>query len=192
MAIPPREEAATMAKLTSAALAAHELGLAATFGGILFGETGLGKAVRVLPDEKDRSRVIDQAWRTYTVPKTIGLITTAATWLIGRSVFGGQFFGRKMRNLIVAKDVALGVTLLSGLGAQVCGRLLSQEQPFPVDTSGRPSEGTPERAGSLVRAVNLLGYVQLLAAGTALALTSALNIRGQKNSRWGAVARLLP
>ena len=50
-----------MAKLTSAALAARELGLAATFGGILFGKTGLGKAVKVLPDEKDRSRVIDQA-----------------------------------------------------------------------------------------------------------------------------------
>ena len=117
-----------MAKLTSAALAAHELGLAATFGGILFGDTGLGKSVKVLPDEKDRSRVIDQAWRTYAVPKTIGLITTAATWLIGRSVFGGQFLGRKMRNLIVAKDVALGVTVLSGLGAQVCGRLLSQDK----------------------------------------------------------------
>ena len=78
-----------MAKFTSAALAAHELGLAATFGGILFGDTGLGKSVKVLPDEKDRSRVIDEAWRTYAVPKTIGLITTAATWLIGRSVFGG-------------------------------------------------------------------------------------------------------
>ena len=94
-----------------------------------------------------------------------------------------------MRNLIVAKDVALGVTVLSGLGAQVCSRLLSQEQPFPVDTDGRPSEGTPERAASLIRTVDLLGYV---AAGTALALTSALNIRGHKNTRWGAVARLLP
>ncbi len=181
-----------MAKLASAALAAHELGLAATFGGILFGETGLGKSVKVLPDEKDRSFVIDQAWRTYSVPKTIGLITTAATWLIGRSVFGGRFIGRKMRNLIVAKDVALGVTVLTGFGAQVCGRLLSQEQPFPVDTNGRPSEGSPERAASLIRTVNLLRYVQLLAAGAALALTSALNIRGHKNTRWGAVARLLP
>src|SRR5207302_10236259 len=97
-----------MAKLTSAALSAHELGLAATFGALLFGETGLGKAVKVLPDEKDRSRVIDEAWRTYSVPKTIGLITTAATWLIGRSVFGGQFFGRKMRNLIPGQRRCLG------------------------------------------------------------------------------------
>ena len=97
-----------------------------------------------------------------------------------------------MRNLIVAKDVALGVTVLSGLGAQVCGRLLSQEQPFPVETNGKPSEGTPERAASLIRVVNLLGYVQLVAAGTALALTSALNIRGQRNPGWNAVARFLP
>src|SRR5438128_10414456 len=147
-----------MAKLTSAALAAHELGLAATFGGILFGDTGLGKSVKVLPDEKDRSRVIDQAWRTYAVPKTIGLITTAATWLIGRSVFGGRFLGRKMRNLIVAKDVALGVTVLSGLGAEVCGRLLSQEQPFPVESTRRPSWGSPERAAALMRVVQRLSF----------------------------------
>ena len=181
-----------MAKLTSAALAAHELGLAATFGGILFGETGLGKSVKVLPNQTDRSRVIEQAWKTYSVPSTIGLVTAAATWFIGRTAFSGRFMGRKMRRLILAKDVALGVTLASGLAAQFVGRKLSDEQPFPVETNGRPSEGTPERAASLIRVVNLLGYVQLVAAGTALALTSALNIRGQRNPGWNAVARFLP
>jgi hypothetical protein len=181
-----------MAKLTSAALAAHELGLAATFGGILFGETGLGKSVKVLPDQNDRSRVIDQAWRTYAVPKTVGLITTAATWFIGRSLFSGRYMGRKMRRLILAKDIALGVTFASGIGAQIVGRQLSQEQPFPVDTNGRPTEGTPGRAAKLTRIVSILGYVQLVAAGAALALTSALNVRGQKNPGWNLVARALP
>src|SRR2546425_11950339 len=97
-----------------------------------------------------------------------------------------------MRNLIVAKDVALGVTVLTGFGAQVCGRLLSQEQPFPVDTNGRPSEGTPERAASLIRTVNLLGYVQLLAAGAALAPTSAPDISGPQEKRRGGRPRLFP
>jgi hypothetical protein len=32
----------------------------------------------------------------------------------------------------------------------------------------------------------------MIAAGAALALTSALNLRGQKNVGWNAVARLLP
>jgi len=111
-----------MAKLTSAALAAHELGLAATFGGILFGQSGLEKSVKVLPDQNDRSRVIEQAWKTYSVPKTIGLLTAAATWFIGRSMFDGRYMGRKMRRLVVAKDIALGITLLSGLGSQVVGQ----------------------------------------------------------------------
>src|SRR3954470_18227122 len=99
-----------MTTLTSAALAAHELGLAATFGGILFGETGLGKSVRVLPNETDRSRVIEQAWKTFSIPNTIGLLTAVSTWFIGRSAFSGRFMGRKMRQLILAKDIALGVT----------------------------------------------------------------------------------
>ena len=48
-----------MAKLTSAALAAHELGLAATFGGIVFGQAGPEKAVKVLPNETNRSKVLE-------------------------------------------------------------------------------------------------------------------------------------
>ena len=38
----------------------------------------------------------------------------------------------------------------------------------------------------------LLGTVQMLAAGVALALTSALNIQGARSARWGAVSRFLP
>ena len=181
-----------MAKLTSAALAAHELGLAATFGGIVFGQSGLGKAVKVLPNENDRSKVLEESWRTFAIPKAIGVITAGATWLIGRSLFSGKFMSKDMRRLIIAKDVALGVTVLSGLGAQIVGRQLSKGQPFPIKAEGQPSPQTPEKAASLERAVSVLGFVQLVAAGTALVLTSALNIRGHKNPSWNAVARFLP
>ena len=181
-----------MAKLTSAALAAHELGLAATFGGILFGETGLGKSVKVLPNQTDRSRVIEQAWKTYSVPSTIGLVTAAATWFIGRTAFSGRFMGRKMRRLILSKDVALGVTLASGLAAQFVGRKLSDEQPFPVETNGRPSEGAPEQVVRLSRLARVLGFLELIGAGTTLVLTSALNFRGQRNPTWNAIAWVLP
>jgi hypothetical protein len=43
----------------SAALAPHELGLAATFGGIVFGQAGPEKAVKVLPNETNRSKVLE-------------------------------------------------------------------------------------------------------------------------------------
>ena len=130
-----------MAKLTSAALAAHELGLAATFGGIVFGQSGLGKAVKVLPNQNDRSRVLEQSWKTFAIPKTIGVITAGATWLIGRSIFSGRFSGRDIRRLVIAKDVALGITVLSGLGAQVVGGKLSSEQPFPIEAKASPRRG---------------------------------------------------
>jgi hypothetical protein len=181
-----------MAKLTAAALAAHELGLAATFGGIVFGQTGLGKAVKVLPNEHDRSKVLEESWRTFAIPKAIGVITAGATWLIGRSLFSGRFMSRDIRRLVIAKDVALGVTVLTGIGAQVVGSQLSNEQPFPVKGEGQPSPQTPDKAAALERTVNILGMVQLFAAGTALVLTSALNIRGHQNPAWNAVARFLP
>jgi hypothetical protein len=181
-----------MAALTSAALAAHELGLAATFGGIVFGQSGLGKAVKVLPNETDRSRVLEESWRTFAFPKALGVITAGATWLIGRSLFSGRLMGKEMRRLVVAKDVALGITVLSGIGAQIVGRQLANEQPFPVQGEGQPSAQTPEKAAALQRTVSILGFVQLLAAGSALVLTSALNVRGHKNPAWNAVARFLP
>ena len=128
----------------------------------------------------------------FAVPKAIGVIAAGATWLIGRSIFSGRFMGKGMRRLVLAKDVALGVTVLSGVGAQVIGRQLSNEQPFPIQAEGRPSPQTPEKVASLQRTVSILGYVQLIAAGTALVLTSALNIRGQRNPAWNAIARVLP
>ena len=181
-----------MAKMTTAALAAHELGLAATFGGIVFGQTGLNASAKVLSDPNERSKVIDQAWKTFAIPKTVGLIATAATWLVGRSLFSGRYLGRDLRRLVIAKDAAIGLTLATGIASQICGRLLSQEQPFPTDADGEPGPGAPERARTLVHTVSLLGTIQMLAAGAALALTSALNIQGQKRVRWGALARVLP
>jgi len=38
----------------------------------------------------------------------------------------------------------------------------------------------------------LLGFLELVGAGTALVLTSALNVRGQRNPTWNAIARALP
>ena len=181
-----------MADLTSAALAAHELGLAATFGGIVFGQSGLDKAVRVLPNETDRSKVVEEAWRTFAIPRAIGVFTAGATWLVGRSLFSGRFMGKDMRRLVVAKDIALGITFLSGIATGIVGRKLSGEQPFPVQAGGQPSQRTPEEIAPLVRTVSMLGMLQLLAAGTALVLTSALNVRGHRNTAWNAIARALP
>lgn len=135
-----------MATLNSAR--AHELGLAATFGGIVFGQSGLGRAVKVLPNENDRSKVLEESWRTFAVPKAIGVIAAGATWLIGRALFSGRFMGRGMRRLVIAKDVALGITVLSGIGAQVVGRQLSNEQPYPVQAEGQPSPQTPDKAAA--------------------------------------------
>jgi len=49
--------------------------------------------------------VIEQAWKTYSVPSTIGLLTAAATWFHCRTAFSGRFMGRNMRRLILAKDL---------------------------------------------------------------------------------------
>ena len=87
---------------------------------------------------------------------------------------------------MIAKDVALGITVLTGLGAQVVGRKLSNEQPFPIESEGTPAPGTPPKWRRWQRTVSILGIVQLAAAGTALVLTSALNIRAARRTHAGS------
>src|SRR4051812_11570134 len=70
---------------SKSALALHELGLAASFGGLLFAKTGLDPAVKVIPDERDRGRVLNAATAAYTIPGSIALAGAALAWLIGRS-----------------------------------------------------------------------------------------------------------
>jgi len=90
MAILAPEEDTHMAKLTSAALAAHELGTCSNLRRILFvngpGEIGEGAP------QPDRSiPLIEQAWKTYSVPSTIGLLTPPPPGFIGRTAFSGRF-----------------------------------------------------------------------------------------------------
>jgi hypothetical protein len=59
-----------MTKLSTAAWVAHNLGLAACFGGLLFGKTALNPSLNAIDSQADRGKV-------RTPP---GIATTLSTW----------------------------------------------------------------------------------------------------------------
>ncbi len=70
-----------MAKLTTAAWAAHELGLASSFGGLLFGKLALNPTLDVLEDKPERGKLLNKSWNRYNAVNAISVGTAIATWL---------------------------------------------------------------------------------------------------------------
>ena len=69
-------------KLTTAAWVAHELGLAASFGGLLFGKLALNPNLEVLENKPDRGKLLNKSWNRYNAVNALSVGTAIATWLI--------------------------------------------------------------------------------------------------------------
>lgn len=79
-----------MATLSTTAWVLHDLGLAAGFGGNLFGQVALHPAVRSIESKRERGKVTHVAWDRYKVVNAVALAAMATTWGIGRSVVSGE------------------------------------------------------------------------------------------------------
>src|SRR4051794_39401440 len=55
----------TMATASTTAWVLHDLGLAAGFGGTLFGKMALNPAVKEVRSREERGKVLDRAWRGF-------------------------------------------------------------------------------------------------------------------------------
>jgi hypothetical protein len=184
-----------MAKLSGAAWAAHNLGLAACFGGQLFGKTALNANLGVVDDEEDRGRLLNTAWNRYNLINAASFATAAATWFPGRLGLSGKEIDIQTRNLVLAKDILFAAGALTGLASMVQGRALAGQAPggaVPIETGTTPSARTPEKAAGLLRSVNLLGNANIAIQGAIIGVTSILAMKSSESARFGAVSRLLP
>ena len=123
-----------MAKLSSAAWIAHDVGLATALGGTLFGREALHPALREgIDDQLDRDRVADTAWRRFSWINLAAHGAMAATWFAGRTMLSGREVTRSARPLTVAKDALIVASLATGLASVVLGRILGKRVRNQVD-----------------------------------------------------------
>ena len=73
-----------MRTLSTAAWVAHNLGLAACFGGLLFGKAALNPNLRAIESEADRGKILNTAWNRYNAINVASFATAAITWFPGR------------------------------------------------------------------------------------------------------------
>lgn len=183
-------------KLTTAAWVAHELGLASSLGGLLFGKLALNPTLDVIEDKNERGKLLNKAWNRYNAVNAASVGTAIATWLVGRSSISGRYaLDEEANNLVRAKDALLATAAVTGLASIISGLSLSGQAPegaTPIDSGVRPAPEMSEEAARLLRRVNLLGDANIAILAGAIAVSTILSMKANESLRWSIASRLLP
>jgi hypothetical protein len=203
--IATRRRFSTMTTLSTAAWAAHDVGLATAIGGTLYGRAALQPALHEIDDLEQRDRVSSDAWQRFSWLNLAAHGLFAATWFVGRSMLSGREVSSSARTLVRIKDGLVIASLVTGIGSIVLGRILGKrarrgEGPAQARRDG--ASGRSGEAGSaasdgrstmaIQRAVSGLGIANLLANVAAMSVTTSLAMEGNRSARFSARSRFLP
>lgn len=159
-----------------AAELAQETALAALLGGNLFGRVAMHPALSDVSSKAERGKVLNRAWRRYGTVNSLALAGLVAGWASTRGDVSGPLWAtRRRRTLVLAKDIAVGSVVLTGLASAAGGVGFAQqasEGAVPMESGSEPATETPPRAVALKRAVNLLGGLNLAAELSLVAVNS--------------------
>jgi hypothetical protein len=189
------KEGNPMATLSTSAWVLHDLGLAAGFGGPLFGKLALQRAVRDIHDESERGKVLSDAWKRYNFVNIVSLGVAAGTWMLGRAVISGRSIDKETRNLVLAKDILLGATLVTGAAGMLSGPPMhreAREGALPLLEELEPSPRTPRKAAILHRFVRVMGPLNIALTAGVIGITTVLAMKSGRSTKWSALSRLLP
>lgn len=94
-----------------------------------------------------------------------------------------------------AKDLLVGATLASAIGAAVAGTKLASQRTdggVPMNNQGKVSSAADGQEQALGRLTDGLGWLNLAAGIGVVAVTTILSMSAGKSARWSAVSRFLP
>jgi uncharacterized membrane protein len=182
-----------MSYLSSAAWIAHDLGLATTIGGTLFGQGALHPALNErLDDDQERKLVADAAWRKFSWMNLAAHGVFAATWFVGRGMLSGREVSGSARTMTRIKDGLVVASLATGIASIVVGRILGKkvrERDQSVSVRGGQEDASIER---LRKVVGTLGKINLIATAGIGAVTTGLSMEASKSLPFSIVSRRLP
>lgn len=176
--------------LSLAGSAVHDLALAALLGGNLFGRYAMNPALEEISDKAERGKVLNRSRRRYGTVDSIALVALVAGWLPTRLDQAGSLVGERQRRLAVAKDVAIGAVVLTGLASAAGGVGFAQQSPegaVPMQSGSTAAPETPPRAALIKRVVSVLGALNIFSE-LALAIINAS--LAPSSSRRGSAGRL--
>jgi hypothetical protein len=154
----------------------HNLGLATSLGGALFGQLALNPSVDSIGDKRERGRVLNESWSRYSAINAAALAATVLAWRAGGIRAANKDLGRD--GLVALKDVLLGGAVANAAASTFLGLTTAKEAPedapeggTPIESAGRPAPETPKKAAVSQRLVNFVsgpGAIALLAGAAAV------------------------
>jgi hypothetical protein len=158
-----------MAKLSSAAWVAHDVGLALSLGGTLFGRVALQPALYKIALPEERDLVSAEAWQRFSCVNLLGHAAFATSWLALR----------RARSFTLAKDFCVAASLVTGVASVLMGHWLGKRslqgrgaQAVKEGERFGHSEQTIARTRRIKRAVGTLGLLNILATAGVAATTA--------------------
>ena len=172
----------------AAARIAHDLGLAACFGGTLFGKVVFNSSLPAIGSKTERGRLGAAFWNRSNPINAAAFGVAVATWLPGRIGLSGGEVDPRSRSLVLAKDALMGAAASAGLAAVVAQISLNRRAPegaVPLASGGLPASEAEETTALIQRAVGALGGVNVALFGGLVAVTAAVSKPPGRSTRLG-------
>lgn len=185
-----------MSHLSTAAWAAHDVGLATAIGGTLYGRAALQPALEDITIPSERDRVSADAWKRFSWINLAAHAVVAASWFTGRALLSGREVTGTARTLTQVKDGLVIASLATGVASNMLGRKLGariEEGMGPEELADRAgAEGEAKKAFRLRKVVGILGMANLVTNIAVLGITTVLAMEGNKSGRFPLWSRRLP
>ena len=178
-----------MNKPSRAGKVAHDLGLSTWFGGTLFGQVSLNPAVSSISDQRERGRVLNEAWARFQAANLPAMLSTLLGWRLGGVRDDSEL---RAPGLTRTKDILLGGAAFNTVASALLGASTaasSRGGATPVRSGTKPSRRTPPEAALALRLLRFTGNGSL-ALLAATVVVSALIEAAEPKSR-GLLSRLL-
>src|SRR5215216_7043435 len=150
-----------MNKISRAGKVAHDLGLSTWFGGTLFGQVSLNPTVSSISDQRERGRVLNEAWARFQAANIPAMLSTLLGWRLGGVRDDAQL---RAPGLTRAKDVLLGGAAFNTAASALLGAstAASRVGATPVRSGTKPSRQTPPEAALAMRLLRFTGEGSLV------------------------------
>jgi hypothetical protein len=178
-----------MNKISRAGKVAHDLGLSTWFGGTLFGQVSLNPTVSSISDQRERGRVLNEAWARFQAANLPAMLSTLLGWRLGSVREDSQL---RAPGLARTKDLLLGGAAFNTVASALLGASAaasSRGGATPVRSGTKPSRRTPPEAALALRLLRISGNGSLVLLA-ATVVVSAL-IEAVEPKPRGLLSRLL-
>jgi hypothetical protein len=164
-------------KLQDITQAAHNIGMAAWFGGVLFGRLAHNPSLRLIRSERERGQVANAAWNAYNLVNAASLAAVGLGHVAGRlTELRTANLSPRERPLVAAMDVFTAASVVTGILSGIQGARLARQAAggrVPIRSGTRPSPRTPAQAARIQGSIDRLGALNV-ATGVGLLTSTGL------------------